>query len=190
MDENGLITEVRTYLRGEAIRDMFRVARLGEYIVDDRYLQDFSKPWKGVPDVDPPQWLIEETHAYEQRQKAAVSVIDIGEGDVHVIGSATSDRISIATSRGTAELERDALLEVITALQTFVKGPMGLPPIASNLTSPASSVSQMGNQNVPGYKSQQERNQERLDYAFAQERKKQDAIIRANQEEYQRRNRW
>lgn len=96
---------------------------LGEHnIMEDRFLQDFSLAWKGVPDYDPPQWLIEEAHAY--REKATSTTVDFGNA-VHVIYDDRSNRVGISTSRGFAEISRSqcaAIGQLLISLASAMPG--------------------------------------------------------------------
>lgn len=188
--EDDLFLQIRWHLFNVRELQRMRVEEIGEHnlMADDRYLTDFSLPWKGAPDVDAPKWLIEEWHREREQQKATATSTTIGGGPTRVTSTDTSNIIQIWGSEGAITVQRGDLPELIQVLQGLVAGPIA--PGASG----SSDVSQRSA--PPAHlsaveKARWQRNQDALDYAVKAERTRQDAIIRQQQVELQqRRNRW
>jgi hypothetical protein len=167
-EENDKLHEdIRQYLWKLAGIDMLRFELNGDdFIMDDRFLRDFKLAWKNdsdperVPEAYAREWL-------KVQQKATTTIVDIGEGDVHIQSTDTSERIYIHTNRGTAEIGRDDLPEIIRVLQGLVAGrTSGGALNAQEVASAAPSQNQLAAReyatNRPSFVSRHEKNEKAL----------------------------
>lgn len=124
--EDDLFFGIRWHLFNELAKQQMRIEAIGEHNLmdDDRFLTDFTLPWKGVPDVDLPQWVIDETVAFHQQQKVTATSTTIGGGPLRVTSTDTSNIIQIWSSEGAITVQRADLPELIQVLQGLVAGPI------------------------------------------------------------------
>ncbi len=186
--EDDLWFQIRWHLFNQLAKQQMRIEELGEQNImpdADKFLKDFSSAWRGVPDPDIPQWLRDETRAYQEQQKAQETTVTLGDGSVNVFYTDTSDRIRISTARGDAEFPRSLCAELGRLLQSLQR--VALPSEAGTTSAPRQYETRPNN---PGWKSQAQLNDEALERSIKIQREKQNAIIRQQQLEYQQRNRW
>jgi hypothetical protein len=143
------------YLEGFLLMEKFET---------DRFLTDFSRAWKGVPDVDPPRYWQEETAAYFAQQKQTATTISIGGGPTYISASEGADRLQIHGGTGYIAIEVDEIGEVIAALQqlrTLLK------PASTPSSGMASAPARYETRpNHPGWKSQAQKNIEEMERAL------------------------